>query len=78
MEPNILDLRQERCPMALLLAKRHTKNLALGEQVLILVSDSSSFADIRHYLHRQAFELASEEKQGFYRLKVSRATNPKE
>ena len=25
MEPNILDLRQERCPMALLLAKRHTK-----------------------------------------------------
>jgi len=78
MEPNILDLRQERCPMALLLAKRHTKNLAAGEQTLILVSDSSSYIDITHYLHQRVFKLICEEKDGYYRMQVSRSTTPKE
>ncbi|MEZ8102108.1 sulfurtransferase TusA family protein [Vibrio bivalvicida] len=78
MEPNILDLRQERCPMALLLAKRHTKNLAAGEQTLLLVSDSSSYVDITHYLHQHVFKLICEEMDGYYRMQVSRSTNPKE
>jgi TusA-related sulfurtransferase len=78
MEPNILDLRQERCPMALLLAKRHTKDLVAGEQTLLLVSDTSSFADITQYLQKHLFELICEEKDGYYRMQVSRATKPKE
>lgn len=55
MEPNILDLRQQRCPLALLLAKRHTVQLNAGESLTILLSDPSSKRDIEAYLRRQAF-----------------------
>ncbi|TFH92040.1 sulfurtransferase TusA family protein [Vibrio ouci] len=70
MEPNILDLRQERCPMALLLAKRHTKGLSVGEQTQILVSDSNSMKDITRFLHNHLFSLTCEEMNGYYRMQV--------
>ncbi|KJY81475.1 oxidoreductase [Vibrio galatheae] len=78
MEPNIFDLRQERCPMALLLAKRHTKNLVNGEQVLLLVADSSSLTDIKHYLQRHRYGVLCVEQEGYFRLHVTRSTDPKE
>lgn len=46
MKPNILDLRQERCPMALLLAKRHSVKLENGQSLLIHIADQSSMTDI--------------------------------
>jgi TusA-related sulfurtransferase len=70
MEPNILDLRQERCPMALLLAKRHTKGLTVGEQTQILVSDSNSMKDITRFLHNHLFSLTCEEMNSYYRMQV--------
>ncbi|MCG9597191.1 sulfurtransferase TusA family protein [Vibrio sp. Isolate25] len=74
MELNLLDLRQERCPMALLLAKRHTKALSEGQQTSIYVSDSSSLSDITSFLLKQSFELVCEELDGYYSLQVTKGT----
>ncbi len=52
MTPNILDLRQERCPMALLLAKRHSVKLEVGQSLIIYVSDNSSMKDIVTFLSK--------------------------
>jgi len=78
MEPGILDLREERCPMALLLAKRYTKRLSVDELAIILVSDPSSFADIAQYLRQNSYELICEEKDGYHRMQVSRIIKPQE
>lgn len=72
MESNILDLRQQRCPMALLLAKRRTNALFSDEKLQILIADSSSLSDISRYLQQQKFELCCEDGDGYYRLQVCR------
>ncbi|UUM31294.1 sulfurtransferase TusA family protein [Vibrio japonicus] len=72
MEPNILDLRQERCPLALLLAKRHTNGLEIGEEIHILVSDPSSFSDIKKYLQKQMVKLTCEDLDGYFRMHVTK------
>ena len=72
MEPNILDLRQERCPMALLLAKRHTKGLNPGDKVQILISDSSSMNDITRFLKKHLFQLNCEQMNGYYSMQVTK------
>ena len=60
MTPNILDLRQERCPMALLLAKRHSVKLEVGQSLSIYVSDNSSMKDIVTFLSKQAYVVMTE------------------
>ncbi len=70
MEPNILDLRQQRCPMALLLAKRHTAQLEVGDSVSIFISDSSSYKDIESYLLKQSYSCHSYQCDGYYSLIV--------
>ncbi|EPM7841265.1 sulfurtransferase TusA family protein [Vibrio fluvialis] len=74
MEPNILDLRQQRCPMALLLAKRHTAQLQDGESVTILISDPSSKRDIESYLLRQQFVCQSQTFTEHFSLHVIKET----
>ena len=75
MEPNILDLRQQRCPLALLLAKRHTNQLKIGEECCILIREQSSMSDIQNVLHKHAFALSIEEMDDHFRMHVNR---PKE
>lgn len=70
MEPNILDLRQQRCPLALLLAKRHTVQMNAGESLTILLSDPGSKRDIEAYLHQQAFRLRCESDDGYSSLHI--------
>ena len=58
MESMLLDLREQRCPMALLLAKRHAAEVFQGEtqryhQLVIQVVDNSSKRDIVNYLSAQ-------------------------
>lgn len=72
MESNILDLRGQGCPLALLLAKRHTNQLASGEQTQILISDPSSMRDITRYLQQQAYALSCEEAEGYYCMQVTK------
>lgn len=69
MEPNILDLRKERCPMALLLAKRHTKRLAPGEVCDIYIADPSSKRDIEKYLTCHHYSVEQITSDGFFLLR---------
>ncbi len=62
MESMLLDLREQRCPMALLLAKRHAAEVFQGEtqqyhQLVIQVVDNSSKRDIVNYLSAQGTQL---------------------
>jgi len=69
-----LDLRDQRCPLSLLLAKRHTMALEQGEQITILVADSSSNSDIIRFLGQHAFDVRCAELGSFYSLNVTRGT----
>ncbi|EAQ53440.1 MULTISPECIES: sulfurtransferase TusA family protein [Vibrio] len=72
MTPNILDLRQERCPMALLLAKRHSVKLEVGQSLSIYVSDNSSMKDIVTFLSKQAYDVIVEVCSNYYHLLVTK------
>lgn len=72
MEVVVLDLRSERCPMALLLAKRHVMALLPKQQSQILISDLSSLSDIEKFLHQQAFDVRRQEKGRDYCLHVTK------
>ncbi|KLU99222.1 sulfurtransferase TusA family protein [Photobacterium aphoticum] len=53
----MLDLTAERCPMALLLAKRATHALERGEHMEIHMTDAGARQDIPRYLTRHGFEI---------------------
>ena len=72
MTPNILDLRQERCPMALLLAKRHSVKLEVGQSLSIYVSDNSSMKDIVTFLSKQAYVVMIEVCSNYHHLLVTK------
>ncbi len=72
MKPNILDLREERCPMALLLAKRHTKSLALNQSMHIWVKERQSMNDIEHYLREHGFTVERELMTECFCLQVNK------
>lgn len=74
MEPNILDLRQYRCPMTLLLTKRHTSLLAIGQTMTILISDSSSVRDVQFYLQQQGFLYHYQPVADYFSLSIVKET----
>ncbi|WP_028024691.1 sulfurtransferase TusA family protein [Enterovibrio calviensis] len=56
MEIQSLDLREHRCPMALLMAKRACAKLGQGEQLALYVLDSGTVKDIPRYLNSNGFD----------------------
>lgn len=75
MESMLLDLREQRCPMALLLAKRHAADAFQGEtqqcsQLMIQVVDESSKQDIVKYLRSQQFTVECEFTGEYFTLTV--------
>ncbi|PFG55618.1 TusA-related sulfurtransferase [Vibrio sp. ES.051] len=75
MESMLLDLREQRCPMALLLAKRHAAEAFQGEaqqyhQLVIQVMDSSSKRDIVNYLSAQGYLVDCQSTPEHYTLTV--------
>jgi len=66
-----LDLRKERCPLALLLAKRNVVKLASGERLDILVTDSSSMNDIISYLEKQSYIMKLDNLENWYCITVT-------
>lgn len=50
MEAEILDLREQRCPLSLLLVKRKMDALTKGKPLTILIRDGASLADIQAFL----------------------------
>ncbi|GLT16697.1 hypothetical protein GCM10007938_04730 [Vibrio zhanjiangensis] len=74
MKQDLLDLRYERCPMALLLVKRYTKEMNSGQKAMIYVSGRDSFSDIKRFLLQQSFQLCCKEVDGYYRIQVIKGT----
>lgn len=75
MESMLLDLREQRCPMALLLAKRYTAEAFNGEDhqyhnLVIQVSDRSSKQDIVNYLNAQGYLVDCQPTSDHYTLTV--------
>ncbi|MCK6265433.1 sulfurtransferase TusA family protein [Vibrio sp. ZSDE26] len=67
---SLLDLRSERCPMALLLAKRYVANLTEGDNVEIYIVDPSSLRDIERYLLMKNHRVTSTQINDYFSLKV--------
>jgi TusA-related sulfurtransferase len=75
MESMLLDLRKQRCPLALLLAKRHTVEAFEGEnpqyqKLVIQVTDNSSKQDIVKYLNTQGYVVDCQPTSDHYTLTV--------
>ncbi|KQB09041.1 sulfurtransferase TusA family protein [Vibrio metoecus] len=75
MEPNILDLREQRCPLALLLAKRATAALLPNESLTILIADPASLRDIEQYMAQQPVQCQRTQKHDHCSLMVSKETS---
>ncbi len=71
MKANILDLRLERCPMALLLAKRAGKSLESGVKLDIYAQDSASIKDMLRYFRHQGFIVDVHSKPEFSIISLS-------
>ena len=71
MERKQLDLRQQRCPMSLLLAKRHSAELSEGSQLVILVSEQSAMRDIVNYFRTRSCIVESQKEQDGYLLCIT-------
>ena len=75
MESMLLDLREQRCPMALLLAKRYAADVFQGEtqqyhQLVIQVVDKSSKHDIVKYLLNQGYAVDCQTSPEHFTLTV--------
>lgn len=75
MEPIILDLREQRCPMTLLLVKRAAAALSPGESLTILIADPASQRDIEKYIAQQPLDCQRTLNHDHYSLKVSKETS---
>ncbi|EEY98682.1 hypothetical protein VOA_002507 [Vibrio sp. RC586] len=75
MEPIILDLREQRCPLALLLAKRAAVALLPNEWLTILIADPASQRDIENYLASQPFTYHCIQNHDHCSLRVSKETS---
>lgn len=60
LSATLLDLREQRCPMALLLAKRASDTLLCGETLTLLLTDTASSTDIFHFLTQNGFRVTLE------------------
>ncbi len=60
MTIQILDLKSERCPMALLLAKRATSHLLVNQCLEIHLTDKASLQDITRYLNQHHYSVTTD------------------
>lgn len=57
MKVECLDLRSQRCPMALLLAKRHSAELLNHQSLTILSNDHASINDMIRYFNQAPYSI---------------------
>ncbi|WP_086982662.1 sulfurtransferase TusA family protein [Vibrio aphrogenes] len=72
MKDNCLDLRAERCPMALLLAKRHSKTLQQHQSLTILSHDQASVVDMTRYFSQYPYSVEVQQQQAEWTLLVTK------
>ncbi len=75
MKPYILDLREEGCPMALLLAKKKAAQLG-DRELMIQIRDISSIKDIVRYFETHGFLVQTENIQQYYLITVYKKRRP--
>lgn len=71
MKPKIVDLRAQRCPMTLLLAKRHAVTLQCNQTMILYISDLSSKNDIEKFLSCKGFHVCISEIDGDFSMQVT-------
>ena len=64
MEIQSLDLREQRCPMALLMAKRACSSLKQGQRIALYITDRGALKDIPRYLEKNGFKFERQPVQG--------------
>ncbi|MBD1556002.1 sulfurtransferase TusA family protein [Vibrio sp. S9_S30] len=75
MNSYTLDLCEERCPMALLIAKRRAASLKRKETLVIQVHDKSSIQDMIRYFSSSLFSIHLEENEYMSTLTVVRESD---
>lgn len=76
MEHRILDLTSQRCPMALLLAKRAYHALMPAQSLQIRLSELGSLHDILRYFQSQAADVRLEQSSSLSILFVVKKEAP--
>ena len=72
MKPTILDLREQHCPLSLLLVKRQMKAMAEGRTLRIFIRDEASFQDIQAFLQLHATAICCEERSDGFQIDVTK------
>ncbi|UAB71217.1 MULTISPECIES: sulfurtransferase TusA family protein [Vibrio] len=75
MNSYTLDLCEERCPMALLKAKRRAASLKTQEMLVIHSNDKSSVQDMIRYFSSALFSVRLEENESVSTLTIIRESN---
>ncbi len=75
MKPYTLDLREEGCPMALLLAKKAAGQLG-DRELIIQIRDISSVKDIVRYFDKHKFSVQVENTKQHYLITVYNKRRP--
>lgn len=72
METQSFDLREQRCPMALLLAKRACDTLNKGDELSFIISDDTSLRDIHRYFEHNGFLIKKDVVDGATLLYITK------
>ncbi|WP_070967178.1 sulfurtransferase TusA family protein [Vibrio sonorensis] len=68
MKGEKLDLRDVRCPLALLMVKRFVKSHTSSCELTIWLTDPASKKDIVRFLERQSYQVNEQKLTGYYAL----------
>lgn len=72
MKVECLDLRSQRCPMALLLAKRKSAELLNQQSLTILSNDTASIDDMIRYFNQASYSVTVQQHNGECTLLVTK------
>lgn len=71
-----LDLRGLKCPLPVLIAKRHLRALAPGSELTVIADDPMAAVDVPHMCHQEGFAVVQTTRDGdatTFRLVKSKA-----
>ncbi|WP_261815736.1 sulfurtransferase TusA family protein [Vibrio gallicus] len=70
MRSSVIDLTEHRCPMSLLLAKRASLELTVGESIKFMVTELSSIEDMIRYFSSNQWHTQLERTSDCYHLTI--------
>jgi TusA-related sulfurtransferase len=75
MEAEILDLREQRCPLSLLLVKRKMHQITRGSALIIQIRDRASLTDIQAFLSSHSHVCQCKQINDTFQLDVIKGPN---